>query len=182
MGQAIGMVEYRTVSSGILAADMIIKTADVDVIEAQIVCPGKYIFIFTGDISAVGVSLEMVRKVYQEQLIDSFLLGNPHEGIFPAIYGKGKIQNGGALGILETSSVSAILVAADEAAKTAQIKLLKIRMARGMCGKSCVFLTGDIAAVDAAIKKAEAAVIRSGKYLDSAVMANPDTRIWETIR
>ena len=37
MGKAIGMVEYQTVSTGILAADLVIKTAQVDVIEAQTV-------------------------------------------------------------------------------------------------------------------------------------------------
>ena len=37
MSRAIGMVEYKTVSTGILAADLVIKTAEVDVIEAQTV-------------------------------------------------------------------------------------------------------------------------------------------------
>lgn len=43
MSKAIGMVEYRTVSSGIRAADLVIKTAEVEVILSQVVCPGKYI-------------------------------------------------------------------------------------------------------------------------------------------
>ena len=47
MSKAIGMVEYQTVSTGIYAADTMVKTADVDIIEAQTVCPGKYIVIIT---------------------------------------------------------------------------------------------------------------------------------------
>ena len=43
MSKAIGMIEYKTVSSGITATDMMVKTSDVDIIEAQTVCPGKYI-------------------------------------------------------------------------------------------------------------------------------------------
>ena len=87
MGRALGMVEYKTVSTGVLAADLVLKTADVRIIEAQTVCPGKYIVIFEGDISAVRASVDAAAARYPEQLIDSFLLGNPHEGIFPAIYG-----------------------------------------------------------------------------------------------
>ena len=39
--KAIGMVEYKTVSTGIKAADLIVKTADVELIQAQTVCPGS---------------------------------------------------------------------------------------------------------------------------------------------
>ena len=43
MGKAIGMIEFKTVSAGITAADRMVKTADVELLEAQTVCPGKYI-------------------------------------------------------------------------------------------------------------------------------------------
>lgn len=181
MSRAIGMVEYKTVSTGILAADLVIKTAEVDVIEAQTVCPGKYIIIFTGDISAVRASIDAASVAYPEQLIDSFLLGNPHEGIFPALYGTAQIKNRNALGVLETFDAAAIFVAADEAAKTAEVELIEIRVARGMCGKSYVFLTGEVAAVEAAIGKAQEAVSGNGMYLDSSVVASPDPKLWETI-
>lgn len=181
MGRALGMVEYKTVSTGILAADLVLKTADVNVIEAQTVCPGKYIIIFEGDISAVRASIDAAKTKYPEELIDSFLLGNPHDGIFPAIYGTAEIENKNALGVLETFDAAAIFVAADEAAKTSEVELIEIRVARGMCGKSYVFLTGEVAAVEAAIAKAKSAVSETGMYLDSSVVASPDARLWSTI-
>ena len=39
MSKAIGMVEYKTVSSGVTAADAMVKTSEVDIIEAQTVPP-----------------------------------------------------------------------------------------------------------------------------------------------
>ena len=51
MSKAIGMVEYKTVSAGITATDAMVKTSEVSIIEAQTVCPGKYIAIITGDLS-----------------------------------------------------------------------------------------------------------------------------------
>lgn len=85
MSKAIGMVEYRTVSSGIRAADLVIKTAEVEVILSQVVCPGKYIVLISGDLSAVKASVDAAKTQCSENLVDSFVLGNPHESIFPSV-------------------------------------------------------------------------------------------------
>ena len=181
MSKAIGMVEYKTVSAGMFVADVMLKTADIDIIEAQTVCPGKYIVIISGDLSAVNASIEAARRNYGEHLIDSFILGNPHEGIFPAIYGTAKVGKINALGILETFSTPSIIVAADEAAKTAEVELIELRIAKGMCGKSYMLLTGEIAAVEAAIAKAKKAVGEGAMLLDSSIIANPDDKLCKSI-
>lgn len=181
MSKAIGMVEYKTVSTGMLCADLMVKTAQVEILEAQTVCPGKYIVIVTGDLSAVNACVEAARTQYEDQLIDSFILGNPHESIFSAIYGSTNIENINALGILETFSAASIIVGADVATKTAEVELIELRIARGMCGKSYMLLTGDVAAVGAAIEKAKAAVGEDGMLLDSAVIANPDRNFCKSI-
>ena len=67
--------------------------------------------------------------------IDSFVLGNPHESIFPAIYGTTQVEDVSALGILETYDAASIIEAADQAAKTAIVDLIELRIAKGMCGK-----------------------------------------------
>ena len=90
-------------------------------------------------------------------------------------------MNKRALGVLETFSASSIIVAADEAAKTSDVELIEVRIARGMSGKSYLMLTGDIGAVEAAIKKASAVVGKNGMLLDSSIMANPDEGLWNTI-
>ena len=85
MSRAIGMIEFKTVSSGVVATDNMVKTSDVELIEAETVCPGKYIAIIAGDLSAVDAAVKNATTQYSENLIDSFVLGNPHESIFPAI-------------------------------------------------------------------------------------------------
>lgn len=181
MSKAIGMVEYKTVSKGIQAADLILKTAQVELLQAQTVCPGKYIVLLTGDLSAVKASIEASRTQFGEDLIDSFVLGNPHQNIFTAIYGANEITNAKALGIVETFSAASIIVAADEAAKTSIVELVELRIAKGMCGKSYCLLTGDVSAVEAAIEKAKQAVSETGMLLDASVIPNPDKRLWESI-
>ena len=49
MSRAIGMIEFKTTPAGITAADAMVKTSEVEIVEAQTVCPGKYIAIITGD-------------------------------------------------------------------------------------------------------------------------------------
>ncbi|MCR5626619.1 MAG: BMC domain-containing protein [Lachnospiraceae bacterium] len=181
MARAIGMIEFKTVSSGVTAADNMVKTADVELLEGETVCPGKYIALIAGDLSAVKASVESASQMYPEELIDTMVLGNPHESIFPAIYGTSQVEDISALGILETYDAAAIIVAADVAAKTAIVDLIELRLAKGMCGKSYLFLTGEVSAVSAAIDKAKAAISDRGMFLDSSVIAHPDEQIIRSV-
>ncbi len=181
MNKAIGMVEYRTVSAGIKAADLMIKTSSIDIIQATTVCPGKYVIIIGGGLSSVNASVEAAKTQLPEQLVDSFVLGNPAECVFTALYGGSPVEDAKALGVLETFSAPSIIVAADAAAKAADVTVIEIRVARGMGGKSFMLLTGDVAAVSAAIEIAERTVGDEGMLLDSAVIPNPDKDLWGSI-
>lgn len=181
MSKAIGMVEYKTVSSGITAADTMVKTSAIEVIQASTVCPGKYIVLITGELSAVRAAVDAAAKKYPDMLTDSFVLGNPHEDIFKAIYGGAAVENAKALGVLETFSAPSIIVAADTAAKASEVQLIELRIARGMCGKSYMLLTGTVASVTAAIEHAKVRVGDEGMLLDSSVIPNPDASIWDSI-
>ena len=175
MSKAIGMIEFKTVATGITAADAMVKTSEVELVEAQAVCPGKYIAIVSGDLSAVKAAVDAACTQYETQL------GNPHESIFPAIYGATHVEDISALGIIETYDVAAIIEAADAAAKTAIVELIELRIAKGMCGKSYMLLTGEVSAVSAAIDRAKTVVGPKGMYLDSSVIAHPDKKIAASI-
>ncbi len=123
MDKAIGMIEYKTVSSGIFATDAMLKSADIEIIESQTVCPGKYISLISGDLSAVNAAIDVAKELNTQHLISYFILGNPHENIFPAIYGATHVEELKAVGILETYDATSIIVAADVAAKTAIVDL-----------------------------------------------------------
>ncbi|MCD7812762.1 MAG: BMC domain-containing protein [Lachnospiraceae bacterium] len=181
MSKAIGMIEFKTTAAGITAADAMVKTAEVELIEAQTVCPGKYIAIIAGDLSAVKAAVETAVTSFEDKCIDSFVLGNPHESIFPAIYGTSQVKDIRALGILETYDAASIIEAADQAAKTAIVELIELRIAKGMCGKSYMLITGEVSAVEASIERAKQLVAEKGMYLDSSVIAHPDRRMTEKL-
>ena len=181
MAKAIGMAEFYNVTAGVTAADIMAKTADVEIIRASAICPGKYIVIIGGELSAVKASVESCKAKLSRKLVDSFVLGNPHEDIFPAVYGCAEVGEGEALGVLEAFSAVSIIMAADAAAKTSQVKLIELRIGKGMSGKSYMFLTGSVASVEAAIEKSAQALKEEGVYLDSTVIARPDRKLWKSI-
>lgn len=172
------MIEFKSVAAGMTATDIMVKTSEVDIVEAQTVCPGKYIAIIKGDLSAVKASVDTAMDMGGENGIDSFVLGNPDESIFPAILGTTNVSadDVNALGVIETFDAAQIIVAADNAVKTSDVRLIEIRLARGMCGKSYVTLTGEVAAVKAAVDRAKEVVGRSGMLLDTTVIARPDRK------
>ncbi len=180
MKKALGMIEFKTVASGITATDIMLKTADVEVVQANPVCPGKYLATIAGEISSVKAAIEAAERFNAAMLIDKFILGNPHESVQPAICGALEIHDKNAVGILETFTAASAVVAADTAAKTAQIQLVEIRLAKGMCGKSYIILTGSVSAVTAAIEKAKND-LGNGIFLDSSIIAGPDERLWNSI-
>lgn len=180
MKKALGMIEFKTVASGITATDVMLKTADVEVVQANPVCPGKYLATIAGELSAVRAAIDAAERYNPAMLVDKFLLGNPHESVQPAISGALEIKNKGAIGILETFTAASAVVAADTAAKTALVDLVEVRLAKGMCGKSYVILTGSVSSVTAAIERAKNGV-QDGFFLDSSVIAGPDERLWESI-
>ena len=49
----IGFLELNSISKGILAADEMIKAADIALIAARPSCPGKYQILITGEVSSV---------------------------------------------------------------------------------------------------------------------------------
>ena len=179
--KAIGMVEYQTVSAGVTATDLMIKTANVEIMQSTVVCPGKYITLICGELSAIAASIEAAKVQFGEKLTDSFVLGSPHADIFPAIYGGAPVEDAKALGILETFSAPAIITAADTAAKTSDVSLIEVRIARGMGGKCYLLLTGDVAAVTAAIEAARNKVGEEGLMIDSSVIPTPDKSLWASI-
>ena len=64
----IGFLEFNSIAKGIEAADIILKTAAVDLIFSRASCPGKYYVLFTGEVAAVQASLDAGRAVAGEHV------------------------------------------------------------------------------------------------------------------
>ncbi len=168
---AIGLIELNSVARGISTWDTMVKAASVDLLTASTVCPGKYIILIGGDVGVVTTSVERGIEEAQPWLLDSLVIPNIHPQVFPALTGS-VTYDMEALGIIETLSVSSGIICADTAVKSASVNLIEIRIAAGLGGKSSIYLTGEVGAVESAIKSG-LAVIKPDMVVDSTVIASP---------
>src|SRR5258708_19073890 len=160
-GNSIGLVELGSVAAGFEVCDAMLKTADVELLWSRSICSGKYMVLIRGDVAAVS-SVCAGSEVGHFSIIDTFVIPNVHESVFPALNGSNKIEALEALGIIESFSIASLIEAADAAAKSANVTLIDIRLAMALGGKAYVTLTGSVAAVRNAVD-AGAAVGGSGE-------------------
>ena len=170
---SIGLIELTSIAAGFQAADAMLKASQVDLLLSRSICSGKYMVMVRGEVGAVEASVAAGIGAGNFSVIDSFVIPNLHESVFPAIAGSSKVEALEALGILESFSVAALIEGADAAVKSADVQLIEIRLAMALGGKAFVTLTGDVAAVQAAIDAGAAVVGQKGMLVNKVVIPRP---------
>ena len=179
MKNSIGMVEFKNIAKGIEATDGMLKASQIDLLQALPVCPGKYLVIVGGELSSVQSSVQYAVNRYEENVIDSFVIGNISSQVFPAVSGVVEIKNRNALGIIETFTAASAIEAADMAVKAAVIELIEVRIARGMGGKCFVMMTGGVSDVTAAVEAGAKRAEEQGTLVNTSVIPNNHELQWE---
>lgn len=84
-----------------------------------------------------------------------------------------------SLGLVETFGLGAALTGADAALKAANVSIRRIEETIGSGGSlgTSVFLSGEVAAVRAAVDAAEAEASRVGKVVSADVIPNLDDKV-----
>jgi microcompartment protein CcmL/EutN len=152
MQPAIALLEFDSIAVGIETGDAMVKRAPLDVIKAGTVHPGKYLVLIGGRVADVEEALDAGRSTGAGHLIDEMLLPDVHDDVVAALVGGRESGTGEALGIVETTTVAAIIEAADAGVKGASVTLREIRMADGLGGKGYLLFSGPVAEVEAAVE------------------------------
>ena len=179
--EAIGILESNSLAKGIEAADAVLKAADTALLYAKPVCPGKYTILFYGDVAAVSASLDAGAAVIDAHLVDSVVIPRIHPQVIQAISLSTAPDGVNAVGVMEFFSVTAAVYAADAAAKAADVTLLDVRLGVGIGGKSFAVLTGEVAAVEEAVRCGMAAGEEKGLAVTSTVIPSPRKEIFDTL-
>lgn len=119
--------------------------------------------------------------VAEESLIDKFVIGRLGERVFEALAGIAEVPEKKALGLIETFTAASAILAADAAVKAADIRLIEVRVARGMGGKCFVSLTGDVSDVKAAVEAGAKIAAEEGVLINMEVIASPHPDLWEAV-
>jgi microcompartment protein CcmL/EutN len=170
---SIGLIELTSIAAGFQAADAMLKASNVEMMLSRSICSGKYMVMVRGDVAAVEAAVSAGMSGCRFAVIDSFVIPNLHEAVFPAIAGSSKVEALNALGIVESFSVAALIEGADAAVKAANVQLIEIRLAMALGGKAFVTLTGDVAAVQASVDAAAQVVGQKGMLVNKVVIPHP---------
>ena len=177
----IGFLELNSIAKGIEAADAMCKAARVDLLSARPSCPGKYHILISGEVSAVQSSLKAGRSIGKSNIIDELLIPRVHPEVVSAIHMATMPENPQAIGVLEYFSVAGSITGADAAVKSANVQIIELRLGTGIGGKSFVTLTGDVSAVETAIRNGAKTAEDSGLLVQSVVIAHPDKQLLKSL-
>jgi len=170
---SIGLIELGSIAAGYEVTDAMLKTADVELLLARSICSGKYMVMVRGDVAAVQSSVDAGSRAGAFSVIDTFVIPNVHDSLFPALSGTAKVERLEALGILESFSVASLIEGADAAAKAANVQLIEVRLAMALGGKAFVTLTGNVAAVRSAVEAGAEVIAKKGLLVNKVVIPQP---------
>jgi microcompartment protein CcmL/EutN len=178
---AIGLIEVNSIAKGFEVCDAMAKVANVAILVAKTICPGKYIVMIGGDVAAVRQSVDAGEATAGATIVDRFVIPNIHASVLPAISGGNSIDEVRALGVIETYSVAATIEAADAAVKAASVIPLRMHLAFGIGGKSYVVLSGEVADINAAVAAGSEKAADRGFLVSRVVIPRPHRQLIDQI-
>ncbi len=157
------MLDIDDLPLGMVALDMLVKEAEVEVYAAGTVQAGRYLLLFGGEVAPVEMSFDKAVTAARGALRDLVLLPHAEPRIHPAILGGTRRWPcpGDTLGVLQSGSSPTMLGAVDAALKGAEVDLVQLRIADGLGGKAIATLWGETHDVEAALELADTARGRS---------------------
>ncbi len=154
------LLEFKNISSAFFILNEITKNFNVNVEESRLICPGKYLLIFSGtqgDIDSVRMNVEEIKSEnskYKHIIIKTVsgisgdLLIKLNKIILYPEYVR-------SLGIVEFSNTAGAIEAADFIEDMSPVVILTIKIGIGMCAKGVILFEGDTSAVTDIITKVE---------------------------
>ncbi|MCF8077773.1 MAG: BMC domain-containing protein [Desulfobacterales bacterium] len=180
MPAAIGLLELSSIASGFVAQDAIFKAADVELLMARTICPGKFIILIGGKVDSVKTSMKAGSDAAAGFIVDQLVIPNVDKRVFPALTGCVDIpeEYSRAVGVMETFSSVSIIQAADAAVKAANITLFRVHVAMAIGGKGFMLLCGDVASVKTAIAAGAAVIKEEGVLVNMEVISGASKELF----
>jgi microcompartment protein CcmL/EutN len=176
---ALALLEFSSIAIGIEAGDSMVKRAPVARIVTGTVQPGNYLVLVAGEVASVEEAFMAGRERGQAALSDSVFLPNVHPDVVKALVGELPADMGDALGVVETQTVAAAILAADAGLKGADVALVQLRLADGLGGKGLVLFTGVVADVTAAVMIGSA--VSAQQLVRQIVIPQLHNEMWQNV-
>ena len=179
--KSVGLIELSSIAAGFTVADSALKAGNVKLMLSRSICSGKYMILIAGDTARVEAAIATGSETAAGCLIDHIVIPNLHPDVLTAIGRTTPAEPTGALGIFESFNVATLIRAADAAAKSADVKLLEVRLAMALGGKAFCTLTGDIGSVQAAVAAGRAVIAEAGVLVNAVVIPRPHPDVYREV-
>jgi microcompartment protein CcmL/EutN len=173
MNDALALVELDSVASGLRALDVLVKEAPVEVLEANLVEPGKFLILFAGGVAEVDASHKIVVTEYSSAVLSSLKLPLVHGAIIDGLRGVENRESIDTLGVVEGANVAATLEACDRSLKDADVTLCGVRVAIGLGGRAYYVVSGTQSDVDASVDAGRTVLEKKESLHRTEVIARP---------
>ena len=174
---ALALLEFSSIARALRSGDAMVKKADVKVALAEPISPGKYLVLISGREAEVDESWREGLFDGGEAVVDSLYLPGVHADVVDGIHGRVTARGDeDSIGVIETGTVAATIVAADAACKEAPIKLTGIRLGKGIGGKGVFTLAGELWDVQASVEAAKLVIEERRCLVGTEIIARPDGR------
>lgn len=170
---SLGLIELTSIAAGMQAADIMLKTSDVQLVISRTICSGKYMVLIGGDVAEVQSAVDNAADQIDFAVIDTFVIPHVHTDVFPALSGHTGATELESLGIIESFSVASLIEGADAAVKAANVQLIEIRLAMALGGKAFCTITGEVAAVRSAVDAGAQVIADKGLLVNKVVIPQP---------
>ena len=177
--KTIGALELSSIGIGYRALDEMLKAADVEVLLSRTICSGKYFIVLSGSVDDVRAAVRAGLASAEEAVIDSLVLPNVHEGVFPAL-GQSVViaPDAEAIGVIESFSGVSIIAAADAAAKAARVTVFRLHVAMALGGKGFCLMAGSVGDCRSAVKAGADEVRKRGLLVSEIVIPRPSKELF----
>ncbi|MEL6343373.1 MAG: BMC domain-containing protein [Myxococcota bacterium] len=157
-GEALALIELRSLARGLRCLDALVKKAPVEVLEANLVEPGKHLLLFAGGVAEVDEAFREAVSVGGEDVVDRMILFDAHPALLQGLRGVEDIRTADemdCLGVVEIDTVARALSCCDRSLKNADVTLAGLRVAGGLGGRAYYVVFGAQHDVEAALEIAE---------------------------
>ena len=177
---ALALLELGSVARGYRALDALVKEAPVRVLEANLIEPGRFLILTGGGVAEVEAAHRVGRAIAGEDLLDQLVIPFAHPSLWAGLAGALAVDDIDTIGIVEGSSIAAVLEACDRALKDADVNLCGLRIANGLGGKGFFVICGAQDAVEAAVATSATNLTARDRRVREEVVSRPhvDFLMW----
>ena len=169
---SIALIELGSIAAGSYAADRMVKRAPIELLQAGTIHPGKYLILVGGGTAEVEESYREGMQAAPAEILDDVFLPQVHSQVLEALDGARRFSGHESLVVLETSTMAAIVRAADAAVKGAKVELAELRLGNGLGGRGLAILAGQRTDVEAAAEIAGRSLAGRNVTLCHSIISN----------